>query len=429
MSLQGARVLVDAFNIQLPQGTGIKTYGQTLIETLDALGAEPSLLYSRPTGKYEDDYLTELAFFDAQVHPSRWGARLRAITLGIRGLLGTAAKARHVPISDMVLTRAIPPGVSEILNARHCYSLAFRAFRSFGRGVSVGVPKPFDVWHMTYPMPLRIPGARMVATIHDLVPMRLPTTTLDDKVEIFRRHRWVVENADLILTVSEASKRDIVKYLRVNPDRVEVTYQPARLRPATVSPDVLAARLAPYRIEPGRYLLFVGAIEPKKNVRGLIDAYMQIDTDMPLVIAGKKAWMWKSQIGDLHLAYGEAACRHRLRFVDYMPELDLPLLYKGAYCFAFPSLYEGFGLPVLEAMVSGIPVVTSNVSSLPEVAGSAGLQADPYDVADIRAKLEAVIGSRQLHADLSRRSLEQAKLFSRERYAERLAAAYAKVLG
>jgi len=164
----------------------------------------------------------------------------------------------------------------------------------------------------------------------------------------------------------------------------------------------------------------VGAIEPRKNVGKLIDAYSMIDTEMPLVIAGKRAWLWEDEINGRNFK--------NVHLLEYVPTEDLRYLYSGAYCFVFPSLYEGFGLPPLEAMSFGCPVITSRISSLPEVCGDAALYADPYDIYDIKEKIENLLSNPQLRDRLSKIGMERAKLFSMENYTKQLYEAYSKVL-
>ena len=136
---------------------------------------------------------------------------------------------------------------------------------------------------------------------------------------------------------------------------------------------------------PNGYLLCVGAQEPKKNIKRLIEAYLEIDTAMPLVLAGPRGWMWQSEVGAALEPLSEKA-RARIKFTGYLDREDLRRLYAGACAFVYPSLYEGFGLPALEAMTSGAPVITSRTSSLPEVCGDAALYVDPFDRDDVRRR-------------------------------------------
>jgi glycosyltransferase involved in cell wall biosynthesis len=175
------------------------------------------------------------------------------------------------------------------------------------------------------------------------------------------------------------------------------------------------------------YLLFVGAIEPKKNVRTLIEAYLGIDTEIPLVLVGKKAWDWAEQLEPLGRLEGTDAAK-RVQLLDFVGQDDLRSLYAGALGFIFPSLYEGFGLPPLEAMALGTPVVTSRVASLPEVCGDAALYVDPYSCAELRGAIESLIGDEALRDQLVAAGHAQASRFGIEQYAARLEEAYAKLL-
>jgi glycosyltransferase involved in cell wall biosynthesis len=274
--------------------------------------------------------------------------------------------------------------------------------------------------HLSAPLPIamRVPT---ILTIHDVIPLRLPHTTPDNRSEMLRRLRTGARLANKIVTVSEASKADICGDLGVTPEKVVVTYQSADIAPLNDSErGQTPAVLDRHGLKPQRYILFVGAIEPKKNLGRLIEAWLAIDTDIPLVIAGRKAWLWEKEIA---LAQG-AAAKGRVLFLDYVPSSDLPHLYAGALFLAFPSLYEGFGLPPLEAMISGCPVLTSNVASLPEVCGDAALYVDPMSPADIRNKLTRLLGDADLRTRLAQAGVAQAQKFSAAAYAERLKTVY-----
>jgi glycosyltransferase involved in cell wall biosynthesis len=299
--------------------------------------------------------------------------------------------------------------------------------------------------HWTFPLPIRAKGAKNIYTIHDLVPLRLPYTTLDVKRRIIATLRGIADRADHIVTVSEASKRDIVNLLGVPEDRVTNTYQAVELPERLVSMPEEMARAAvegTFGLSWGNYWLFYGAIEPKKNVGRLIEAYLASGSPHPLVIVGKQAWKVRQELGliyeDDHRVMQEPEwtdgvqvfsrrMRDRVILLDYAPFRLLVSLIRGARSVLFPSLYEGFGLPVLEAMSLGAPVLTANVASLPEVVGDAAVLIDPYDVRAIAEAIQALDAHESLRAELSRRGPRRAATFSNEAYDRRLAEMYGRL--
>jgi glycosyltransferase involved in cell wall biosynthesis len=293
--------------------------------------------------------------------------------------------------------------------------------RSF---TTVRLPEAVDIFHLTAPLPVRIKNAgATILTLHDLIPLRLPYTTLDNRREILRRFQTAAQQADLILTVSESTKRDIVALLKIPPERIRVTYQTTDIQPLRPSErNDLGRVLHRFGLSADGYCLFVGAIEPKKNVGRLIEAFLESDIALPLVIVGRKAWLWDREIGRF-MDVADTRIARRLKFLNYVSRNELRYLYAGAQFLAFPSLYEGFGLPLLEGMRFGLPVLTSNTSALPEIGGEAALYVDPYDVRDIRDKLERLAGEADLRRLMSEAALKQAEKFSFERYRNALAEA------
>jgi glycosyltransferase involved in cell wall biosynthesis len=287
--------------------------------------------------------------------------------------------------------------------------------------------------HCTYQLPLRAKRACNIYTIHDLVPLRLPFATLDNKRLSYRLLRKIAAEADHIVTVSENSKRDIVEMLGVPPERVTNTYEAVEFpRELTErSDDAIAEQLRLYRLEFQNYLLFYGALEPKKNVARLIEAYLLSGAEMPLVVTGGAGWGSHTEAKMLDALSAESQGRPRgsrqvFRF-EYVSMSMLVTLIRGARAVVFPSLYEGFGLPVLEAMQLGTAVVTSRTSSLPEIAGDAALYVNPYDTYEIARALKTISADEGLRAELSRRGRAQAELFSMARYRERVAALYERL--
>ena len=312
-----------------------------------------------------------------------------------------------------------------MFNARDLYEVAFlRQFRTF-KFMDFEFPEPADVFHTTYPLPVRMKNAQQMVTMHDMIPMRLPYTTMDNKREILARHRTAAKMADGIMTVSEHSKSDICELLGVAQEKVSVVRQPSRFKPLTPREQRDTERvLNRYDLTPKGYILHVGAIEPKKNLQRLLQAYVELDPEIPIVFTGSKAWLWEQEVG---WAMDNPRLKDRVKFFNHLPFRDMPYIYSGAQCMVFPSIYEGWGLPVVEALSFGTPVLTSNTSSLPEVAGEAALFCDPYSVRDIRDKLERMLGDAELRDFLSEEALKRSQLLTMDSFTQEVAAAYAKL--
>ncbi len=298
-----------------------------------------------------------------------------------------------------------------------------------------------------------LPGASLYhATEHLLLPLRAPTVlTVHDL--IFRRYprhhkrlnRWYLNatmplfcrRADHIIAVSEQSKRDVIAAYGIPPDKITVIYEAADPRFCPQPVETVAAVRARYRL-PERYLLFVGTIEPRKNLGRLLAAFERLHaaglTDA-LVIVGKRGWLYDDFFARLENSPAKGA----VIFPGFVPDADLPAVYAGAQALAFPSEFEGFGLPVLEAMACGTPVVCSNTSSLPEITSSlpsqgggaggvgAALLIDPLDADALTDALRRVLSEPDLAADLRARGSAQAARFSWERAAAETLAVYRQV--
>lgn len=438
------RVFLDGYNLALEQGTGVATYARHLSHAIGRLGAQTGVLYGTRASPSTDPLIREIAFFDERVgDPPKW---LVALRRGYR-LIGSPGGevAERVPITGRVIATPFNdrlPHFDELWNAREVFQQAHAYFRVFRDRLPVrlvGAAAP-ALMHWTYPLPIHIPGraTRNIYTMHDLVPLRLPYTTLDHKRRYFRLHRLLARKAAHIVTVSEASKRDIVSLLGLPEERVTNTYQtvdiPRRFREIPAG-EAAAEVAGSFGLEAGRYWLFFGAIEPKKNVGRLLQAFLASGVDGPLVIVGKKAWKSDQELRllfDDHIRWlvqeGDSLrTRHKVMLLDYAPFRLLVNLIRGARAVLFPSLYEGFGLPAAEAMLLGTPVIASNTASLPEVVGDAALTVDPYDISALVGAIQALDRDGALRARLAHAGPRQAALFSPERSAERLAALYARL--
>jgi glycosyltransferase involved in cell wall biosynthesis len=431
------RVGLDGFNLALPRGTGVATYGRVLSQALRGLGRSIDLIYGLDVPRGAPEALRETLFF-ARLGEGRSGGEAPG-KVTLRQTLRRAFLSPGVrePLEIPVTGRVVLEGLSERLPAfdrlftlGSLFHLGARHFRRYGRFMTVRLPDPPAIMHWTYPLPLRLEGALNLYTVHDLVPLRLPFTTLDDKVYHDRLIRQCLASADHVITVSEASRRDILDLFPIDPDRVTNTYQAAAAPEAAPDEATLAVRLrALFDLKPQGYFLFFGAIEPKKNVGRLIEAYLAAEVQTPLVLVGPRAWLADGELRLLEGGHGtRLAGAERIRRIDYLPSGHLQTLVRGARAVLFPSLYEGFGLPALEAMALGAPLMASNVAAIPEVVGEAGRLVDPYDVGAMTRALKALDGDAALRSRLAAAGRERAALFSLDAYQGRLAALHARLL-
>lgn len=429
MNLNGLKVLIDGINLEELQGTGIKTYATALIRALKELGADPGVLISKYSLKQDKKINTEVLALFQDMSTKKW-IKFNYM-LVIKAILGLSSKAKQVVIpDDMIINKGMGNFSfikdTNIYSSRGCYSIA-DALRYLGFKVKIKPVPKVDIWHATYFTPLRISGAAKITTIHDLVPLRLPHATINDKGIFVQQIRDAIKNSQLIICVSEQTKSDMLSFFNIRPEKLFVTYEPVMIKNQLTDKENIISKLKFYNLQYERYILFVGAIEPKKNIKRLLEAYLTLDIDLPLVIAGKKAWLWKEELSLLEAAWNQERFRNRIRLLEYVPPSDIAVLYKGALCLTFPSLYEGFGLPPLEAMTLGCPVVTSSTSSLPEICGDAALYADPYNSKEIADKIYQLVSDSKQRDELVKKGYERAEFFSMENYKKRLLEAYSKI--
>lgn len=264
-----------------------------------------------------------------------------------------------------------------------------------------------------------------IVTIHDLAFIRFPGTFRSyNRTYLDFATRISARRATRILAVSEHTRREVVGLLGVPPERVVVTPNAARAHFRPPDPAALAA-FRTQRSLPERFVLYVGTLEPRKNLTTLLEAYSRIAQEhrVPLLVGGGKGWMYAPVFERLETL----GLRDQVHFVGYIEEQELPLWYAAATLFVFPSLYEGFGMPPLEAMACGTPVVTSNRSSLPEVVGDAGLMVSPTDVDALATAIARLLTDAALREVLRERGLERARLFSWRVTAERTLAVYNEI--
>jgi glycosyltransferase involved in cell wall biosynthesis len=286
-----------------------------------------------------------------------------------------------------------------------------------------------NLFHATdFVLPPTLPSTRTLLTVHDLSFVRVPeAASAGLRAYLKRVVPLSVRRADFVLADSQATKDDLVSLYGVSSGGVAVLLSGVDSRFAPVLAGGVITTRSQYDIGTVPYILSVGTVQPRKNYGRLIQALALLraaNIDIHLVVAGGKGWL-EDPIYDTIHATNMGDYVHFIGFVD---EKDLPTLYSGAVCFAFPSLYEGFGLPVLEAMACGTPVVTSNVSSLPEVAGDAALTIDPYNVEELAEALRRVIEDEALRKDLISKGFARAKQFSWDTSARQLIQIYRNLL-
>jgi len=286
-----------------------------------------------------------------------------------------------------------------------------------------------DIFHTAYyPLPaLKIPT---VLTIHDLRFVHFPET--------YQRWRRIflrtmvgpsLHRATRIIAVSQDTKNDAVKHFNISEKKIDVVHNSIDPRFQTITDDSVLRHVRDKYSLPKRFILYVGHLEPRKNLERLLLAFLQLRKEQKiphkLVVLGKPEFLFETLLNSV----AEKHLNDQVLFTGYAEDEDMPAIYSLADLLAFPSLHEGFGVPVIEAMACGTPVVTSDSSALPEVAGNAAVLVDPYSVGAIAAGIQKVLRDPVLYADLVRMGLERVKEFSAQASATAILETYQKALG
>ena len=270
---------------------------------------------------------------------------------------------------------------------------------------------------------------RVISTVHDLIPTLFPedyVTSLDGKWLYQLKLRSICASNGLI-AISEATKQDVLKHYHVSADKISVAYLAASSIYIPAGLTVQNEFRERLRV-PDSYILYLGGYSFRKNVPVLIQAFSQLKNlrhHVKLVLAGGIKSGPEEQLRSL---IAELGIQEDVVWLGHISERDLPILYSGAEIFVYPSIYEGFGLPVLEAMACGAPVITSNVSSLPEVAGDAAVLVDPHDKIGLTMAMRRILEDSSFHADLGRKGLSRSAAFSWDRCARQTVAVYQQYL-
>ena len=279
--------------------------------------------------------------------------------------------------------------------------------------------RPPDVLFVpAHVLPLIHPRRSMV-TVHDLGYLAYPEAhKTGDRRYLDWSTRWNARRAKIVIADSAATRMDLMRAYGVDGSKIRVIYLGRDETLAPVRDDRMLAEVRARYAIAARYVLYVGTLQPRKNLARVIEAFARAAAapafaGIQLVLAGKKGWLYD----DLFAQVERMGLASRVIFPGYIDDADLPALLSGALAFVFPSLYEGFGIPVLEAGACGVPVITSNTSSLPEVAGDAALLVDPHDVDAIAEAMNRLVTDEALRAELSRRGLANVQRFSWEKCA------------
>ena len=301
-----------------------------------------------------------------------------------------------------------------------------RHLRSKTRGI--------DIFHSTYfalPTPTKDKRITRFLTVYDLIPFLYPQFFTWKNIRQVKQAIASLAPSDFVICISESTRNDFCNRVKFDPNRVFVI-PPAAAESFTPCRDPRQIKEArdKYHIPEGHYILSVATLEPRKNLKQLIAAYRQVveqekAKDLHLVLIGAKSPLYNRMVAEIQIPN---QMKERIIFTGYVPDSDLTPLYSGALVFVYLSFYEGFGLPVLEAMQCGTPVITSNTSSLPEVVGDAGIMTSPHDIETISQGIMEIYRSGTLREKLSAQSLRQAEKFNWEKCFRQTGDAYRKAL-
>ncbi|UPO80369.1 glycosyltransferase family 1 protein [Parasaccharibacter sp. TMW 2.1888] len=424
------RVLVDGFNLALPKGTGVATYGRVLSRTLSSMGFKVNVLYGLNIPRRLNENLQEVMFFNQlaadmryrrpRLYSPRWWRQTAFNFLG--------HKAELIRFNNCVEARSFEehmPTFDCIFNIPFIFQMAAGFFEKTGCFLKIKNTMNQDIVHWTYPLPIKVIGAKNIYTIHDIVPMKMPYTTLDNKIYYYKLMNSLANEADYICTVSEYSKDTIVDFFPKFRNKIFNTYQSTPFTLSDISYERTEREINKlFGISDGGYFIYFGQLEPKKNIGRLLEAFLLSETNRPLVLVGSNGWKEEEELRFLEQGIAMGVIIH----IPYVPVKLLRSLIQHARAVLFPSIFEGFGLPILEAFNLKTAVLTSNTGALKEVASDAALLVDPYDVNAIKAGIERLDKDDFLCNLLKDKGKERAVYFDEENYKKRLLEFYSIVL-
>lgn len=329
----------------------------------------------------------------------------------------------YAPENDYVLfgspSDAYEPGAARVVAPKGLWRCFPSLWRTCGCLNSLD---GIDIYHgLSGELPFGIhrKEVKTVVTVHDAIFMRYPELYSATYRWLFaRKVQYACDHADIIIAISEQTKRDIIEFFHADERKIHVVYQGCNNRfRAPVSEARLSAVRKQYRL-PEQFILSVGAIEPRKNLKNLIEAMSMAHIGLPLVAVGDKSKHAE------HMALLAQERKVDLRYIHALPFEDLPAVYKAASVFCYPSIFEGFGIPILEAMCIGTPVLTSTGSCFAETGGDAALYADPLDPEEIGNQLARILGDETLRESMVAKGHQQAERFTDEQVANNLLKIY-----
>ncbi len=409
----GLRIGID-YTAAVRQGAGIGRYTRELVRALAELDRDNDYVLFAAAGGLpptDTDWPPDLGSLEFRVadSPTCWGHGATS-----PNKLRTPAR-RELPQTPTFQTRSLP------LSDRALAILWHRLRLPLWVELATG---PVDIFHSPDFVLPPVRRARTMVTVHDLSFVRYPQCA-DANLRAYLNKvvPRSVHRADLILADSQSTKDDVAELLGVEADKIEVLYPGVEERFHPIGDQVLLEEVRRRYNLPPRFILGLGTLQPRKNFTRLIEAFADLRFaiyDLRLVIAGGKGWLYE----DIFAAVERLGLEGKVIFPGFIADEDLPALYNLADLFVFPSLYEGFGLPPLEAMACGTPVVSSDVSSLPEVVGEAGLMVEATDTEALAEVMKRVLEDNVLREEMIAKGLEQARQFTWEKAALKLLGLY-----
>lgn len=444
---QANTILYELYNLSIPEGTGIATYSENLINSSTNIGFSCSGLFSSYRNiSYKNSELAKLQFFDARNKPGKTiiDEKISKLQLFPHWLLGDPLGLSTVEIntSSVVLEprkRNLFDQLDKIYVANNLMDRSRLHFNRYKQPLSIKVNTTPKIFHATQLIPIKINNSINIYTIHDLIPYHTPQYTLDDKKYYYESLLSIIHNSDYIITVSEASRNEIIKLSGSDSSKIINTYQSVSFPKNLLefpSNEMRAFVENSYNLESGNYFFYYGGFDPRKNLKGVIDGYLASNSKSKLVIAGGLGWEYEndlkrikeSKIGAKKITQDRIVEDERIIQLSYLSLFQLFSLLKNSKALIYPSFYEGFGLPAVEAMMLGVPVITSNASSLPEITNGSALLVSPYDIRDISNAIKQIEHSDDLRKELIFKGLRRYQEFTPEAYQKRLLNAYDMIM-